>query len=69
MEQTLFAFIWRNSSRQQIIVLCITLLSFPILYYSLELPKIIINDAIGDDAAPFPREYFGQTYEQVPYLL
>ncbi len=69
MEQTLFAFIWRNSTRQQVIILCITVLSFPILYLSLELPKIIINDAISDSGNPFPREYFGHAVEQIPYLL
>lgn len=69
MQQSLFAFVWRNSMRQQITVLIITVFSFPILYLSLELPKIIINDAIGDEAAPFPRDLFGYTVEQVPYLL
>lgn len=69
MQQSLFAFVWQNSMRQQITVLIITVFSFPILYLSLELPKIIINDAIGDEAAPFPRDIFGYTFEQVPYLL
>ena len=43
MQRSLFAFVWRNSMRQQITVLIITVFSFPILYLSLELPKIIIK--------------------------
>ena len=47
MERTLFGFIWRYSKRQQLIILAMTVLSFPILYMSLELPKWIVNDAIS----------------------
>ena len=47
MEQSLFKFIWKYSKREQIIQLLITLLTFPVLFASLELPKRIINDAIG----------------------
>ncbi len=47
MEPTLFSFIWKHSKRQQLWLLVLTLVSFPFLYASLELPKRIINDAIG----------------------
>ncbi|MCG7625764.1 ABC transporter transmembrane domain-containing protein [Epibacterium sp. Ofav1-8] len=47
MEPSLFAFIWRYSKRQQLGLLVLTLLSFPFLYATLELPKRIVNDAIG----------------------
>ncbi len=47
MEPTLFSFIWKYSKRQQLFLLGFTLLTFPFLYISLELPKRIINDAIG----------------------
>ncbi|QFI37314.1 cyclic nucleotide-binding domain-containing protein [Moritella marina ATCC 15381] len=47
MEKSLFQFIWKYSKRNQLILSAITLLTFPILYVSLELPKRIINDAIG----------------------
>lgn len=47
MEKTLFQFIWKYSKIRQIILLAVTLLTFPILFLSLELPKRIINDAIG----------------------
>ena len=67
MEKTLFRFIWKYSTRQQITILLITFLSFPIVYMSLELPKIIVNDAIG--GRDFPREIFGIELAQVHYLL
>jgi len=47
METSLFKFIWKYSKRSQLILLAVTLMTFPILYLSLELPKRIINDAIG----------------------
>ncbi|MEM6616298.1 MAG: ABC transporter transmembrane domain-containing protein [Pseudomonadota bacterium] len=67
MNKSLFGFIWQYSKRQQIIILLITVCSFPILYLSLELPKRIINDAIGSTA--FPKSLLGFPLEQVPYLL
>jgi len=47
VEPSLFAFIWRYSKRQQLGLLVLTLLTFPFLYATLELPKRIVNDAIG----------------------
>ncbi|MEP0153948.1 ABC transporter transmembrane domain-containing protein [Pseudophaeobacter sp.] len=67
MPRTLFSFIWRYSKRQQMGLLALTLLIFPFLFASLELPKRIINDAIG---APTPRvEVWGHEMSQVEYLL
>ncbi len=47
MEPSIFAYIRRHSWRQQLVIVVLTLLSFPPLYYSLELPKIIINRALS----------------------
>ena len=67
MEPTLFAFIWKHSKRQQMVLLMLTVLSFPFLYASLELPKQIINDAIG---APLNTVIvFGITVTQIQYLM
>ncbi|WP_108859715.1 ABC transporter transmembrane domain-containing protein [Ruegeria sp. Alg231-54] len=67
MEPTLFSFIWKHSKKQQLVLLFLTVLSFPFLYASLELPKQIINDAIGapNDSVTL----FGFTFTQVQYLL
>jgi putative ABC transport system ATP-binding protein len=46
MHKSLFGYIWAFSKRQQIIALILTLISFPFLYFSFDLPKTIINNAI-----------------------
>jgi len=66
MNDTLFAFIWRYSWRRQLVLLAVTLLAFPLLYASLELPKLIINDAIG--AASPTVAVQGYEVSQVGYL-
>jgi putative ABC transport system ATP-binding protein len=67
MEKSIFGFIWRYSKVQQLIVLTMTIASFPFLYATLELPKIIINDAIKGSG--FPTTVAGQSFEQIPFLL
>jgi putative ABC transport system ATP-binding protein len=67
MEQTLIRFILRHSLRQQIAVVALTLVSFPFLYFSLDLPKTIINQAIG--GKNLPKEVFGFPVDQVSYLM
>jgi putative ABC transport system ATP-binding protein len=67
LEPSIYRFIIRYSLRQQIILLVLTLASFPFLYYSLELPKTITNRAIGKHH--FPQHFFGFELNQIPYLL
>ncbi len=67
MDKSIFGFIVRYSRREQLIITAITILSFPFLYYSLVLPKIIVNDALG--GRNFPRTYFGFEFSQQDYLL
>ena len=67
MEPTIFKFIWRNSKRDQIFLLVLTALSFPFLYFSLDLPKTIINKAIS--GKNIPAEVFGVPVNQIEYLL
>ena len=67
MDRTLFAFIWKYSKRDQIILLLVTLLTFPFLYATLELPKRIINDAIGATFSTF--DAYGVELTQVEFLL
>jgi putative ABC transport system ATP-binding protein len=55
------------SRRDQIYLVAGTLLSFPFLYYSLELPKLIVNRAIS--GKEFPQTLLGIEFEQIPYLL
>ncbi len=67
MDSNFIRFVWRNSKRDQLIILALTILTFPLVYLSLEIPKIIVNDAI--DGSGFPRVVLGFEFEQVPYLL
>jgi ABC-type multidrug transport system fused ATPase/permease subunit len=67
LEPTIYRFIFRHSLRQQIVLLVMTLLSFPFLYYSLELPKIITNRAIKQKY--IPQTVFGVELDQIDYLL
>src|ERR1700730_10212538 len=41
--------------------------NFPFLYYSLDLPKHIVNHAIS--GTEFPQNFLGIELEQIPYLL
>ena len=67
MEKSLFQFIWKYSKRDQFVLVAVTLLTFPILYVSLELPKRIINDAISGSGEHVT--ILGVTFSQVEFLL
>lgn len=67
IEPTVYRFILRHSLKQQIMLLVLTLVSFPFLYYSLDLPKTIVNHAIG--GKHFPQEFLGMELDQIPYLM
>ena len=66
MDRNIFRYILRHSARSQLLILAMTVASFPFLYATLELPKLIINDALsGDD---FHR-VLGFEFNQVGYLF
>ncbi|WP_093922772.1 ABC transporter transmembrane domain-containing protein [Sulfitobacter brevis] len=67
MEPSLFSFIWKYSRREQLVLLAFTLFTFPFLYVTLELPKRIINDAIGAKDAVI--DLFGTEVTQVQFLF
>jgi len=71
VEKSLYGFIWRYSKGYQLVITGITIASFPFLYFALELPKIIVNDALGAKqiTEAFPRTYLGFEFEQLEYLL
>lgn len=66
MERSLFRFIWKHSKRDQMILLVVTVTLFPLLYLTLELPKRIINDAIGSQTTTI--EVYGFGFDQITYL-
>ena len=66
MEKSINQFIWKYSSRQQLVLAAITLAYFPTLYGMLELPKIIINQAIEN-----PRQHLisGMEISPIQFLV
>ncbi|UCH76030.1 MAG: ATP-binding cassette domain-containing protein [Rhodospirillales bacterium] len=52
MEPSIFGFILRYSKAQQIWLLAVIVLSYPFLYLALEMPKVIVNQAIGATSGP-----------------
>jgi len=71
MPNSIFKFILKYSYKKQIYITFITLISFPILYLSLELPKTIINEGIGTAGRTFDSmtTFLGFEVGQVEYLL
>ena len=67
IEPSIYRFILRHSWREQLLLVILTTISFPVLYYSLQLPKTIINHAIGGKT--FPQTVLGQQFGQIAYLL
>jgi putative ABC transport system ATP-binding protein len=75
VEKSIYQFILRYSLRDQIILLIATAVSFPFLYYSYDLPKLIINhikDAAahkgGLESVP-PHILFGMGFGAIGWLM
>lgn len=67
LPDTSIRFILRYSRAAQFGLIAAGLLSMPVLYVTLELPKTIINNALAEEH--LPQEYFGQVISQVSYLF
>ncbi|WP_037492811.1 ABC transporter transmembrane domain-containing protein [Sneathiella glossodoripedis] len=68
MEHSIYKYILRHSKKQQIILLLLSCASFPFLYYYLELPKIIIDQAIQAKDIVFPVEFMDISIDQEEFL-
>ncbi|MDW3208169.1 MAG: ABC transporter ATP-binding protein [Alphaproteobacteria bacterium] len=66
LERPLLAFILSSTKGPQIALIVWAAASLPILYLTLELPKLIINNAI--ESGHFPVEYFGISVDQITLL-
>jgi putative ABC transport system ATP-binding protein len=62
MEAGFLKFVWKYSKREQFFILALTLLSFPLVYFSLDIPKTIVNQAIN--GRDFPKTILGFEFEQ-----
>jgi putative ABC transport system ATP-binding protein len=67
VDKSLFRYILRHTWRDQVVLLLMTLISFPLIYVNLELPKRIVNQAI--QGKHIPETIFGVHVTQVSYLM
>jgi len=67
MENGVFRFILKHTLSDQIRLVLMSVGALPFLYLMLELPKIIVNEAIGGEG--FPKEVLGFHFDQIPFLL
>jgi putative ABC transport system ATP-binding protein len=66
LDPSIYGFILHYSRREQIYLIVVTLLSFPFLYVSLQIPKYIIDTIAGKTSS---KELFDLDISQVSYLL
>ena len=66
MERSLFRYIIHHTWRDQILLLVVTAVSFPLIYINLEIPKRIVNNAIGGKNIPATFLGFDVTPDLVP---
>ncbi len=67
METSIYKYIIKHTLRDQILILLITLVTFPLVYASLDIPKQIINKALSGNN--IPEALFGYEVDQISYLL
>lgn len=67
MESSIFKYILRYTLKDQLWILLLTVISLPFIYATLEVPKLIINDAIG--GANIPDTLLGYEIDQISYLF
>jgi ABC-type multidrug transport system fused ATPase/permease subunit len=67
MERSLFRYILHHTWRDQVLLLVVTAISFPLIYINLEIPKRIVNNAIG--GKNIPSTFLGFDVTQVSYLM
>ncbi|MEL6793221.1 MAG: ABC transporter ATP-binding protein, partial [Pseudomonadota bacterium] len=71
MEKKLLKFVWTNGKLDTIKTLILTFMTFPVIYISLEIPKIIVNEALGAGNTPveYPTEFLFMELDQMSYLF
>lgn len=71
MEKNLVRFVWKFGKWDTIKTLIVTFMTFPVIYISLEIPKIIVNKALGAGKTPveFPTEFMWLSMNQMTYLV
>jgi len=67
MDRSLYRYLLRHTWRDQVFLLVLTAISFPLVYVNLELPKRIVNNAI--QGKRIPETFLGFQVTQVSYLM
>ncbi len=67
MEKSIYKYVLKHTGRDQVYLLLLTLVNLPFIYISLEIPKLVINQAIGGQGAPYSVLGFGLS--QISYLM
>ena len=67
IEPSIFRYILKHTKKDQCLLLIMTAISMPFVYAGLEIPKIIINSALG--GVDIPDEILGFSLDQVKYLM
>ena len=66
MESSIFGFIWKYSKRQQLVILALSVVLLPLNYYSYDIPKQIVNRALGTDESP---TFWGHDVDRLQLLI
>ncbi len=69
MEKSIYRFLIRHSLKEQVVLLVTTAVSFPFLYYSYDVPKLIINYIRHRGAEPEQRTLYGHVFGPIEYLM
>ncbi len=73
MDKGIFSYVLRYSKKEQLFLMLMAALSFPFYFVSLDIPKQIVDKALGgkggEKSASFPVEVLGFEFSQVGYLL
>ena len=74
LDRSLYRYIWRHTRKDQVFLILLTLATMPLVYLTLEVPKIIVNEAIDAGAAPpYTLPLFGNSFAvdttQIQFLL
>ena len=67
MEPSIYKFILKYSLKNQLYLILFTGASLPFIYLSLDIPKLIINQAIGGEG--IPETILGVPVDQISYLM
>ena len=67
LDRSIYKYILRHTLWNQVLLVALTFACMPVVYFTLEIPKLIINDAIGGSASDFV--VLGIQITQTQYLL